>query len=348
MLARTQSADKKSNDVQHLLAALCCVIDCLHLRRVHSCFANTVVNLCSIGILLGAIFGTGKLTHAQPTLDSIPQRAAQIRQNTAFVGAAAQNADARAANQIDAQNNAAGGLDRLADQLSGGPEAWLSPRGLSSSLQILLLLTVLSLAPAILLMTTCYVRVIVVFGLLKQALGVQQLPPSQVITAISLFVTLFVMSPVWTEVYNQSIAPYTEPGSQMTAGEAWENGVAPIRYFMANQIDMAGNHDDVHMFFSRYAPDQTPPSDFDDVPLQVLLPAYMLSELKVAFLMGFKIYLPFLILDIVIAAVTVSMGMMMLPPALISTPFKLLLFVLVDGWTLVVAMLIDSFGTISG
>lgn len=235
--------------------------------------------------------------------------------------------------------------DDLANKILGGPDAWLSPKGLSSSLQILLLLTVLSLAPAILLMTTCYVRVIVVFGLLKQALGAQQLPPSQVITSISLFITIFVMSPVWTRVYNEGIEPYTQEGSQVSATDAWERGVAPVREFMARQITMAQNEDDVFLFYSRYAPSSPSPKNFDEVPLQVLLPAYMLSELKTAFLMGFKIYLPFLILDIVIASVTVSMGMMMLPPAMISMPFKLLLFVLVDGWRLVVEMLLASFGT---
>ena len=237
--------------------------------------------------------------------------------------------------------------NELADKVLGGPDAWLSPKGLSNSLQILLLLTVLSLAPAILLMTTCYVRIIVVFGLLKQALGAQQLPPSQVITSISLFITIFVMTPVWTQVYSDAIEPYTQEGSQMSATEAWEKGVAPIRKFMAQQISVADNHDDVHLFYSRYAPGSPGPKSFDDVPLQVLLPAYMLSELKTAFLMGFKIYLPFLILDIVIASVTVSMGMMMLPPAMISMPFKLLLFVLVDGWRMVVEMLLVSFGTVT-
>jgi flagellar biosynthesis protein FliP len=247
--------------------------------------------------------------------------------------------------QTLAQNPA---TEELASKVLGGPDAWLSPKGLSSSLQILLLLTILSLAPAILLMTTCYVRVIVVFGLLKQALGAQQLPPSQVITSIALFITIFVMSPVWTQVYNEAIEPYTKEGSQMTAVDAWERGAAPVRDFMARQINMAENKEDVLLFYSRYAPGKPEPKNFDEVPLQVLLPAYMLSELKTAFLMGFKIYLPFLILDIVIASVTVSMGMMMLPPAMISMPFKLLLFVLVDGWRLVVEMLLDSFGTYSG
>lgn len=231
------------------------------------------------------------------------------------------------------------------NMLMKGPTEWVSPKGLSGSLQILLLLTVLSLAPALLLMTTCYVRVIVVFGLLRQALGTAQLPPSQVVTSISLFITLFVMSPVWSRVYDDAIKPYTTEGSQMTPEQAWENGVRPVREFMMNQIVMAGNYDDVTMFHSKFKPDSETPEYLEDVPLQVLLPAYMLSELKTAFIMGFAIYLPFLILDIVIASITISMGMMMLPPAIISTPFKLLLFVLVDGWRLVVHMLIDSFGT---
>ncbi len=226
-----------------------------------------------------------------------------------------------------------------------GPDHWTSPKGLTSSLQILVLLTVLSLAPSILLMTTCYVRIIVVMGLLRQALGTGQLPPSQVITAIALFMTVFTMAPVWNEVYESSIRPYSEPGSQMTLDEAWEKGSAPIHRFMSRQIDMAGNHDDVHLFYSYYKPGEDAPASFEEVPLRVLVPAYMLSELKIAFAMGFQIYLPFLILDIVVASVTISMGMMMLPPAMISLPFKLMLFVLVDGWRLVVSMLLESFGT---
>ncbi len=229
--------------------------------------------------------------------------------------------------------------------LLSGPEKWTSREGLSSSLQILMLLTVLSLAPAVLLMTTCYVRIIVVLGLLRQALGTGQLPPSQVITSISLFMTLFIMTPVWNEVYTEAIAPYTAEGSTMSMESAWEAGIDPVRRFMSRQIDMANNHDDVHLFFSYYSPGATPPESFEEVPLRVLLPAYMLSELKTAFLMGFQIFLPFLLIDLVVAAVTISMGMMMLPPAMISLPFKLLLFVLIDGWHLVVGMLLESFGT---
>jgi flagellar biosynthetic protein FliP len=229
--------------------------------------------------------------------------------------------------------------------LLSGPEQWTSRKGLSSSLQILILLTVLSLAPAVLLMTTCYVRIIVVLGLLRQALGTGQLPPSQVITSISLFMTLFIMTPVWNEVYTKAIAPYTAEGSTMTMEEAWEAGVEPMHRFMSRQIDMAGNDDDVLLFFRYYSPNASEPTSFEEVPLRVLLPAYMLSELKTAFLMGFQIFLPFLLIDLVVAAVTISMGMMMLPPAMISLPFKLLLFVLIDGWHLVIGMLLESFGT---
>nr|WP_236624769.1 flagellar type III secretion system pore protein FliP [Rhodopirellula sp. SWK7] len=232
------------------------------------------------------------------------------------------------------------------DFLNGGPDNWTSPEGMSGSLQIMLLLTVLSLAPAILLMTTCYVRIIIVLGLLRQAIGLQSLPPSQVMTSVALFMTLFVMTPVWTRVYDDAIEPYTNPEVEMSLEEAYEAGSIPVREFMSRQIDVAGNHDDVHLFYSYMDADAPLPSTFSEVPMRVLLPAFILSELKTAFLMGFQIYLPFLIVDLVVASVTISMGMLMLPPAVISLPFKLLLFVLVDGWRLVVEMLMNSFGTI--
>jgi flagellar biosynthetic protein FliP len=232
------------------------------------------------------------------------------------------------------------------EQIAGGPEQWTSPEGLASSLQVMLLLTVLSLAPAVLLMTTCYVRIIVVLGLLRQAIGLQSLPPSQVMTSIALFMTLFVMTPVWSRVYDEAVKPYTDPEVEMTLEEAYEAGSIPIREFMSNQIDKADNEDDVVLFYTYMDPDAVLPSDFEAVPMRVLLPAYILSELKIAFLMGFRIYLPFLIVDLVVASVTISMGMLMLPPQVISLPFKLLLFVLVDGWRMVVMMLMDSFGTI--
>ena len=229
--------------------------------------------------------------------------------------------------------------------LGGGPEQWTSPEGMASSLQVLLLLTVLSLAPAVLLMTTCYVRIIIVLGLLRQAIGLQSLPPSQVMTSVALFMTLFVMTPVWKQVYDDAIEPYTNPEVSMTLEDAYEAGAVPVRDFMYRQIHVAGNHQDIDLFYEYMDPDIPLPEEIDEVPMRVLLPAYILSELKTAFLMGFQIYLPFLIVDLVVASVTISMGMLMLPPAVISLPFKLLLFVLVDGWHLVVLMLMDSFGT---
>lgn len=240
--------------------------------------------------------------------------------------------------------------------LTDGPERWTSRQGLSSALQIMLLLTVLTLAPAILLMTTCFVRIVVVLGLLRQALGTQQLPPSQVITSIALFMTLLLMWPVWSDAYQNAIAPYTRGEINPETGEpfqlfaedgapdeTWERAVRPVRRFMAQQIEVSGNSDDIWLFYAYHPDRERTPQTYDDVPLPVLLPAFMLSELKVAFLIGFQIYLPFLILDIVVASVTISMGMLMLPPVMISLPFKLLLFVLVDGWHLIVGMLLQSF-----
>jgi flagellar biosynthetic protein FliP len=237
---------------------------------------------------------------------------------------------------------------------TGGPADWTSPKGLVPTLQIMLLLTVVSLAPAILLMTTSFVRIIVVLGLLRQALGTQQLPPSQVITSIAVFVTLLLMAPVWNKSYDEGIRPYSN--SQIGLDEAFTRSVAPMRRFMSDQIQLTRNDDDVYLFL-KYLPEEVDPQTGQppvyvyyepkpgerEVSLLALLPAFMLSELKTAFLIGFQIYLPFVIIDIVVASVTISMGMLMLPPVLVSLPFKLLLFVLVDGWHLVIEMLLQSF-----
>jgi flagellar biosynthetic protein FliP len=240
----------------------------------------------------------------------------------------------------------------------GGPKEWTSPQGLASTLQIMLLLTVVSLAPAILLMTTSFVRIIVVLGLLRQALGTQQLPPSQVITSIALFMTILLMAPVWQQTYEQGIKPYTN--SEISLEQAFTRGVEPMRRFMGDQIMQTKNDDNVYLFLRYMQKPETSGTEAETpnyvyydakqgetlVPLVALLPAFMLSELKTAFLIGFQIYLPFVVLDIVVASVTISMGMLMLPPVLISLPFKLLLFVLVDGWRLVVEMLLQSFHTV--
>jgi len=223
---------------------------------------------------------------------------------------------------------------------SEGPSAWTRPEKLGSTLQVILLLTVLSMAPAALLMTTCFVRLVVVLNLLRQAIGLQNFPPAQVLTTLSLFMTLLIMTPVWKAAYEGAVKPYTR--QEISLDEAWQRGVAPLRRFMSLQIERTRNTEDVWLFL-RYLPLQTPPRSYDDVPLQALLPAFMLSELKTAFLIGFQIYLPFLVLDLVVSGVLAAMGLLTVPPSMVSLPLKLLLFVLVDGWRLVAGMLLQSF-----
>ncbi len=235
----------------------------------------------------------------------------------------------------------------FSDLVSDQAEQLLTREGASSSVKIAILLATLSLAPAIILMTTSYVRIIVVLTLLRQAFGSQQLPSTQILTALSLFVTFLVMAPTWNQIKTEAVDPYSS--GEITWEDAWQRGLVPAKRFMSHQIEIADNEDAVAMFY-RYLPHQTgeKPESLQQVPVNVLLPAYLVSELKVAFLLGFQIYLPFLIVDLVVSAVTVSMGMVMLPPTMVSFPMKLILFVLVDGWNLVVSMLLQSFGSTYG
>ena len=213
-------------------------------------------------------------------------------------------------------------------------------KGMSATLQLLVLLTVLTLAPAILVMVTCFTRIVVVLSLLRQAIGTPSLPPNQVIIGLSLFMTLFVMGPTLQEVHQQGLAPYLD--NKITQQQAMERSIKPVRAFMIRQVEAAGNEADVQMFLDYRGQGQV--STWSEVPTTVLIPAFVISELKVAFIMGFRIYLPFLIIDLVISSVLISMGMLMMPPVLISLPFKLLLFVLVNGWHLVIGTLLYSFG----
>lgn len=217
-------------------------------------------------------------------------------------------------------------------------------QGLSATLQLLVLLTVLTLAPAILVMVTCFTRIVVVLALLRQALATPQLPPNQVVIGLALFMTLFVMGPTWQAAHQDGLAPYLE--GKIDQQTAMTRMAAPVRAFMIDQIERAENTDDVRMFLNYRGMDEV--TEWADVPISVLVPAFVISELKVAFIIGFRIYLPFLIIDLVIASVLISMGMLMLPPVLISLPFKLLLFVLVNGWHLVVGTLLASFGLPGG
>jgi flagellar biosynthetic protein FliP len=203
-------------------------------------------------------------------------------------------------------------------------------------LQLIALLTVLSIAPAILIMVTSFTRIVVVLSFLRSALGTQQTPPNMVLISLALFLTGFIMAPVLEKSYNEGVAPLIE--EKIQGHEAFEKTVAPVRVFMLAQV----REQDLGLFY-RLAKIE-PPETADKTPLKVLVPAFMISELRRAFEIGFLIFLPFLVIDMVVASVLMSMGMLMLPPVMISLPFKLIFFVLVDGWYLVAGSLIQSFG----
>jgi flagellar biosynthetic protein FliP len=204
-------------------------------------------------------------------------------------------------------------------------------------IQLFLLMTLLSLAPSILVMVTSFVRIVIVLGFLRSALGVPQAPPNQVIVALALFLTLFIMGPAGETAYREGIQPLIE--NRITEQQAFERTVKPFHTFMMRHV----REQDLRLFvdIANLPPVATP----DDTPLRVLIPAFMISELRRSFEIGFLLFLPFLVIDMVIASILMSMGMMMLPPAMISLPFKLIFFVLVDGWYLVVGSLVQSFGT---
>lgn len=207
---------------------------------------------------------------------------------------------------------------------------------LSASLQMLLVLTVLALAPSIIIMMTSFTRIIVVLHFVRSALGTQTSPPNQVLVGLALFLTLFIMSPVITQINTDCVQPYEQ--GQLTQEEALNAGLKPIREFMFKQT----NRSDIQLFLEIEGKESEIQTE-DDVPTMVLMPAFMISELKTAFIIGFLIYLPFIVIDMVVASTLMSMGMMMLPPTTISMPFKILLFILADGWNLVIGRLVQTF-----
>lgn len=210
-----------------------------------------------------------------------------------------------------------------------------TPQDFTNGLQILIWLTILTLAPSILIMTTCFIRLVVVLALTRQAIGAGTLPPNQVITSLALILTFFIMAPTFNEINEKALQPYMQ--NQITQQAALDRGIQPIRNFMFKQT-----HEKELALFVRMAKIEKPKTK-DDVPTFVLLPAFILSELKTAFTIGFVIYLPFLVIDIVVSSVLVSMGMMFLPPSMVALPFKLIMFVMVDGWYLIVKSLVESF-----
>ena len=208
---------------------------------------------------------------------------------------------------------------------------------LSSTLQMMIMLTILSIAPSILLMITSFTRIVVVLHFVRAALGLQTTPPNQVMIGLSLFLTFFIMSPVFSEVNTEAIKPLS--ANEITQEEAIERGLEPIREFMFKQTDIK----DLKLFLEIADIPSEDLQDTDDIPTTVLIPAFMISELRKGFIMGFLIYLPFIVMDMVVSSTLMSMGMMMLPPTVISLPFKLLLFVLADGWNLIIGELVKTF-----
>jgi flagellar biosynthetic protein FliP len=210
------------------------------------------------------------------------------------------------------------------------------PQELVTNIKILLALTILTLAPAILIMMTSFTRIIIVLSFVRQALGTQNMPPNQMLVGLALFITLFVMSPFLNKINNEAVQPFLS--GEIKQDEAIDKALSPLRTFMFNQT----RDSDLALFVNLSRMDK--PKTRADVPTTVLIPSFIISELKTAFQIGFIIYLPFLVIDMIAASVLMAMGMMMLPPVIISLPFKIMLFVLVDGWTLIVGSLVKSFG----
>jgi flagellar biosynthesis protein FliP len=239
---------------------------------------------------------------------------------------------------VQGANNLGSGLNPSSSSSEG------SEGGISVAINIMLLMTVIALVPSIMLMTTSFVRIMVVLALLRQAMGTQSLPPAQVVTGLALFMTALVMKPTIDRIWDDAVIPY-QNGEIREMDVLWERASTPIRDYMFDQIEATNNWSSLYMILNYQGIDTSEPESItrSDITLTSLIPAYMLSELKVAFLMGFRVYLPFLVIDMVIASLLISMSMMMLPPVLISLPFKLMLFVMVDGWSLIVGSLLESF-----
>ncbi|QOR68570.1 flagellar type III secretion system pore protein FliP [Cytobacillus suaedae] len=210
-----------------------------------------------------------------------------------------------------------------------------APENVSTSVKLLLLLTVLTIAPSILILMTCFTRIIIVLSFVRTSLATQQMPPNQVLIGLALFLTFFIMSPILSEVNEEALTPLFN--EEINLEEAYERAALPFKQFMAKHT----RQKDLELFLNYSGSER--PASIEEIPLTALVPAFAISEIKTAFQIGFMIFIPFLVIDMVVASVLMSMGMMMLPPVMISLPFKILLFVLVDGWYLIVKSLLQSF-----
>lgn len=210
-----------------------------------------------------------------------------------------------------------------------------SGKDVSVTLQILLLMTILSLAPSIMIMTTSYLRLIIVFHFLKTALGTQQMPPSQLLAGMALFITFFIMAPTFSKINDEALTPLMD--NKITTKEAYDKGIEPLREFMFRNT----REQDLELFIG--LANMTRPSNRNDIPTYILIPAFVISELRAGFIIGFFLFIPFIMVDMIVSSILLSMGMMMLPPMMISLPFKILLFILVDGWNLIIGSVVRSF-----
>jgi len=208
---------------------------------------------------------------------------------------------------------------------------------MSSVLQMLLVLTVISLAPSILIMMTSFTRIVIVLHFTRAAIGTQTVPPNQIIIGLSLFLTFFIMAPTFTQIYDSAVLPLSN--NEITVQQAFDTGIKPLRVFMLKQTSKK----DLDTFLNINKTEAGSILSDDDIPLTVLIPSFVISELRIAFIIGFLIYLPFIVIDMVVSSTLMSMGMMMLPPTTISTPFKILLFVMADGWNLIIGNLVSTF-----
>ena len=209
----------------------------------------------------------------------------------------------------------------------------------TTTTQIIILLTVLSILPSVLIMVTAFTRIVIVLSFLRSAMGTQQMPPNQVLVGLALFLTFFVMAPIATQINDTALQPLER--EEITMEVAMERTMSPLRSFMFEQVRLQGNEESLRTFMGLAKMDM--PESLDDIPTHVLIPAFLTSEIKTAFSIGFLLYIPFVVIDMIVASILMSMGMMMLPPVMISLPFKVMLFLLVDGWNLTVTTLIRTF-----
>lgn len=308
-------------------------------------------------IVVAILSATFSQIRAQDVVANQPGRVAEFTSSSAKGSA---DVATKASNRSPVSLGTRGGMraDWLSDEIvvdslarqaaalsSGDPST-------QSALRTTVTVALVGLVPIAILMTTSYLRLFVVLSLLRQALGVAQLPSNQILAALSFLLTLMIMAPVWLEIKATAIDTAIGEDGTIDWNAALEQGIPPLKRFMTNQIERTGNRSAIEVFYQfqrqgdSASTSAAAPENMEDVPLHIVLPAFLLSELKVAFLLGFQIFLPFLILDLVVSTVTVSLGMVMLPPTMISLPLKLVLFVMVDGWNLVVGMLLQSFGTV--